>query len=436
VTTVAYEILRESVARVARLTTTRSTSSARRASPRCLSPPSSRDYLDHLEKRCQKKIEVVRRRDGSRLVPRRRQVMSTEIAAEALADARRPTVTSATSHGGGAARWRSSGGGGVAAVRRVAVSVAAGAAVRGWWWRRRGGRSAPSWAAVADRASARSALGRTAGARRARLAAGQLRASALAPGHGGSAPIRSGATKARRPRSSRRRVASRRRGIDQVASRRSEPRRATVVRLPEPLLRGLRVFVSPFCAARAPTRGLSAATHSSAGDAQLGCINARPQLRPSASSSARTAFWSSAGDVVGGELGDRLVEVVARARHRRAARACGALARSRRGRRAQELLALGGCPGSARAALSRSCRRAIRVGALSIRSATSRAVRGGGTSSSRPGSGRRAARPGALEQTPQHGAHGWRALACCPRRTAPCTSASGTRTKLVLPDHP
>ena len=113
VTTVAYEILRE-VRRSGSLVDNDKIDIE--CAPRVAEVLSrqERDYLDHLEKRCQKKIEVVPQKGWKPDQFRVAGKMSTEIAAEALADAPKTNGHLGHSHGGGGGGGggRSGGGGG------------------------------------------------------------------------------------------------------------------------------------------------------------------------------------------------------------------------------------------------------------------------------------------------------------------------------------
>jgi len=108
VTTVAYEILRE-VRRSGSLVDNDKIDIE--CAPRVAEVLSrqERDYLDHLEKRCQKKIEVVPQKGWKPDQFRVAGKMSTEIAAEALADAPK---TSGHVHAAGGVREGGGGGGG------------------------------------------------------------------------------------------------------------------------------------------------------------------------------------------------------------------------------------------------------------------------------------------------------------------------------------
>ena len=120
VTTVAYEILRE-VRRSGSLVDNDKIDIE--CAPRVAEVLSrqERDYLDHLEKRCQKKIEVVPQKGWKPDQFRVAGKMSTEIAAEALADAPKHTghvhagsgaASGGGSREGGGGRGGSGGGGG------------------------------------------------------------------------------------------------------------------------------------------------------------------------------------------------------------------------------------------------------------------------------------------------------------------------------------
>ncbi len=113
VTTVAYEILRE-VRRSGSLVDNDKIDIE--CAPRVAEVLSrqERDYLDHLEKRCQKKIEVVPQKGWKPDQFRVAGKMSTEIAAEALADAPKGNGHVHTSSGGreGGGGGREGGGGG------------------------------------------------------------------------------------------------------------------------------------------------------------------------------------------------------------------------------------------------------------------------------------------------------------------------------------
>jgi ribonuclease G len=111
VTTVAYEILRE-VRRSGMLVDNERIDLE--CSPRVAEvlQRQERDYLDHLEKRFQKKIEVVPQKGWKPDQFRVAGKMSTEIAAEAAAEAPKQNGTHQHAHGGGSGGGGGGGGGG------------------------------------------------------------------------------------------------------------------------------------------------------------------------------------------------------------------------------------------------------------------------------------------------------------------------------------
>jgi ribonuclease G len=142
VTTVAYEILRE-VRRSGSLVDNDKIDIE--CAPRVAEVLSrqERDYLDHLEKRCQKKIEVVPQKGWKPDQFRVAGKMSTEIAAEALADAPKSNGHLGHGHSGGGG----GGGGGSPSGGSSAGGGGGGRDGGGRKRRRRGGRGR-------DRASA------------------------------------------------------------------------------------------------------------------------------------------------------------------------------------------------------------------------------------------------------------------------------------------